>query len=326
MSERESATRIDEVAADWVARCDADALDAEGRARLEAWLAGDPRRRGAFLRAQAAWAFLDRGQALAGRADADFEGDAAPRLEPRPRWRSWRIPVVALAASMAAAVAFVAFDDGRYSTTLGEVSRIPLEDGTVASLNTDSRMDVSMSPQARSVNLIQGEAWFHVARDPSRPFVVASGNTRVRALGTAFAVRKRDGGSDVLVTEGTVSAWVVGQEDRAVRLSAGAAAFVAEVGPPPRVSQAPERVDRSLAWRSGQIALHGQSLRDAVAEFNRHNARRLVVVDPALASQPLVGRFRTNEPEAFAHAAAAALGAHVVAGDGEIQLIPGATP
>jgi transmembrane sensor len=323
MSERDSAARIDEIAAEWVARCDADALDAEGRARLEAWLDGDPRRRGAFLRAQAAWAFLDRGQALVGTVDA---GGGEARASPRSKWRSWRVPVVALAASVAAAVAFVSFDDGRYSTTLGEVSRIPLEDGTVASLNTDSLMEVSMSDQVRSVNLIHGEAWFQVARDPKRPFVVASGNTRVRALGTAFAVRKRAGGSEVLVTEGTVSAWVVGEEDRGVRLTAGAAAFVAESGPPPQVARAPARVDRSLAWRSGQIALHGQTLQHAVTEFNRHNARRLVVADPVLASQPLVGRFRTNEPEAFARAAAAALGARVVTRGDEIELIPGASP
>jgi transmembrane sensor len=52
-----------------------------------------------------------------------------------------------------------------------------------------------MKPGLRQVKLDRGEAWFQVAKDPQRPFVVESGPVRVRAVGTAFSVRRREGGA-----------------------------------------------------------------------------------------------------------------------------------
>jgi ferric-dicitrate binding protein FerR (iron transport regulator) len=53
MADRESSARINDAAALWVARLDAGTLSAEEEVQLDAWLAADPRRRGAFARARA---------------------------------------------------------------------------------------------------------------------------------------------------------------------------------------------------------------------------------------------------------------------------------
>ena len=58
--------------------------------------------------------------------------------------------------------------------------------------------------RGRNVRIDKGEAWFQVAKDKKRPFVVAAGDVRVRAVGTAFSVRRLEEGADVQVTEGVV--------------------------------------------------------------------------------------------------------------------------
>jgi transmembrane sensor len=188
-----------------------------------------------------------------------------------------------------------------YGTSIGEVRRVPLHDGSAVTINTQSAIHVSLEPDLRKVTLTAGEAWFKVAHDAKRPFIVAVGRVRVRAVGTAFSVRKHDDGADVLVTEGVVETWVVGDEARAVRVQAGSRAFVPEYEPP-KLSGNAEELERSLAWRDGQIALEGETLAEAAAQFNRYNKLKIIIADSGLAEEKLVGQFQATQPLAFAEA------------------------
>jgi transmembrane sensor len=178
-----------------------------------------------------------------------------------------------------------------------------------------------MAKSLRSVTLEQGEAWFQVAHDKSRPFIVRAGDVRVEAVGTAFSVRRRGNGTEILVTEGVVRAWVDGHEAAATRLAAGSRALIEGVDPAVQVDKAPDTIDRALAWRSGEIALDGESLGYAVDEINRYNQRKIVIDDAALAKEPLVGYFRTNEPDNFGRAVADMMGARVVERGDSIHLV-----
>ncbi|KRA60093.1 iron dicitrate transport regulator FecR [Caulobacter sp. Root655] len=305
MTERESAADIEAQAARWVVRVDRDDLTSAARAELETWLAGDSRRRGAYARAQAGWTMLDRAQILHARPPVRRDAGLATR----------RGLIGVMGAAVAACLAVVVVPRllvSRYGTALGEIRRVPLSDGSMAAINTETTLDVSMKPDLRHVRLDRGEAWFEVAKDPKRPFVVESGAARVRAVGTAFSVRRRDGGCDVLVTEGVVEVWSLNDVGRRERISAGQRTFVSdEAGAaPPAAAEA--AINRRLAWRDGQIVLDGDAFGEAAAEFNRYNPRKIVIADPALANQRLVGWFRTNDPESFARAAAASFGARVV--------------
>jgi transmembrane sensor len=77
------------------------------------------------------------------------------------------------------------------------------------------------------------------------------------------------------------------------------------------MAKSPAEIERSLAWRNGEIALDGESLGDAAGQFNRYNSRQIVIDDPQLAQERFVGLFRTNEPESFAAAVAATIGAKI---------------
>lgn len=334
MSERETAEAIEADATAWVARLDGRADDPGAEAELAAWMAGDPRRRGALLRAQAAWRMLDRASVLrggtplgeAGSADPPVVEHAAPDDGGAPNRLSRRHMLWgSLAATFVAGTVglgwMTAHGSGqRIETAVGEIRRVPLQDGSLMAVNTATRLAVELRPEVRRIDLTEGEAWFQVAHDHARPFIVEAGEVRVQAVGTAFSVRRLPAGAEVQVTEGVVEVWSAGQPDRRRRVAAGARIAVADAGGPAAVQEAGAEIDRSLAWRNGQLVFDGDSLGEAVAEFNRYNRLQVRIDDPSLASERFVGRFRTNEPDAFARAAATILNAHTQVGPDEIRL------
>ena len=306
-----SASEIDDEAALWAVRIDARGLGAEDDPELKAWLAGDPRRSGALLRARAAISFLDRGRALAGSTPLRAAGPS-------------RRGLIAAGGAVAALVGggLWKLRPQRLDTGLGEIRRVPLADGSMVAINTSSALEVDLKPKAREITLKQGEAWFQVAKDTERPFVVAAGPVRVRAVGTAFSVRRGEQGDEsvgVMVTEGVVEAWVQGVDAPPRRLSAGNMIVLATTTPTPVVESSSD-IERSLAWRNGEIALDGESLEEAARLFNRYNSRQIVIDDPDLAKERFVGLFQTNAPESFASAVADTLGAKVSVDERAIRI------
>ncbi|SFP57283.1 FecR family protein [Sphingomonas rubra] len=293
---------VDASAAEWAVRLDRAPLDDEARAELDAWLADDPRHRGALLRAQAAWATLV----------PDPLPAEEPRAPDRRRWLAGAMRGAALTA-VAAVGAFLWWQPGEddvVATLRGEQRRARLADGSTMLLNTDSRSRVAYTAERRQVTLDRGEAWFEVAKDRARPFVVEVGAVRVEAVGTAFAVRRIAGRAEVAVTEGRVRIWSLADPARFLFLDAGRRASVAEEAGAGAAVVRDGGVADALAWRRGEIVLDGMTLGDAAAEFNRYNDRQLAV-EAALAERRIVGWFRTRDVEGFARSAAAMTGARI---------------
>ena len=316
MTERKTANAIHKEAAQWVARADRGALDAETARALDAWLAADKRHRGAYARAAAVWGVLDRARALASPAPA------------RTSRAGWRLGLAATAAAAIAAgvVGFMVFprSSAQYQTLVGELKHVALTDGSSADINTNSALRVSMTPRARLVDLERGEAWFKVAKNPARPFVVSAGDIRVRAVGTAFAVRRMGDGAQVQVSEGVVEIWSTAAPGLRTRAPAGGRLYVPAEGEGPRSLASRGDLATGLAWRQGRLALEGMSVDEAAAEFNRYNVRHIVVADPVLGRKRLVGWFRTNQPEHFAEVVGQSFGAPVTTDARTIRL--GAPP
>jgi transmembrane sensor len=304
MTQQRTASDIDVDAARYVAQMDRDNWSDEQEEGLQRWLELDPRHPGALLRAQAAWMALDPP-----RPPLPLSAEESKRSIRLSRRSVLAGGGAAIAASMAGGI--MLFSGTSYATSVGEIRRVPLADGSIAAINTASEINVKLEDAARHVRVEQGEAWFQVAKDRQRPFVVAAGRARVRAVGTAFSVRRRAGGSDVLVTEGEVEVWADGAEGHRVRLKAGSRGFVADDAAIVQAAAAPSAIDRTLAWRSGRVDLAGDRLDIAVAEFNRYNQRQLTVADTALAGERLDGVFRTDDPEGFAQAVHVTLGVPV---------------
>ncbi|MGC4030040.1 MAG: FecR domain-containing protein [Steroidobacteraceae bacterium] len=189
-------------------------------------------------------------------------------------------------------------------TLPGERRELTLADGSVVDLAPASELKVRLGVSERSLWLVRGEAFFHVRKDPRRPFVVAVDDMHVRAVGTAFGVRREGQGAVVTVLEGRVSVSnrltgaAVQAPDSAVLVGANEQLRIAQRG----VSPGPVRhVDATAesAWTSGELVFDDQPVEEVVRRFNAYNRTQIIIDDPQLGERRVSGVFRTSDPESF---------------------------
>jgi transmembrane sensor len=301
---------IDEQAAQWAVRLERGPLSPAEKRTLDAWVAADPRHQGALIRARAQWADLDRVAALA--------PAGLPPIEAEPRAHTTTRRAIAaglgLVAMLGAGLWFVTSERGEvYASELGEVRRVTLDDGSQMLLNTSSKAIVDFSDGVRRVRLEYGEAVFDVAPDKARPFVVTTNDVTVTAVGTEFAVRVKNTGVAVTVTEGVVELQRKNDalKERTQRLEANRRADIVTAEPTVIAAVDPATAKRRLAWRDGMVSFDGDTAAAAIAEINRYNRRKVVLDDAALGSEPIIGYFRTSDVDGFARALAAVFDGHV---------------
>lgn len=319
---------LDDEAAAWL--CERDEGFEPARAlAFAAWRDRDPRHAAAVARVERAMALLDEMPMVREPLEARIASSNATFTSGRDRriirfsrraWCTW------LAA--ACVVGFVAWwagplrapMDERYATDAGVQRRVELRDGSVVDLNTGSEVRVQFKASERRVTLTRGEAYFAVARDAVRPFVVTAGGVSVRAIGTAFNVRLASTEVAVLVTEGKVAV-----EHVAVPVFSGtreAAQPVQRPRTPPAVLTVNEHTvipiakaksdtimlveritqDRTrevLAWQDRMTQFTDVPLHEMVQRFNRRNALQLVLADAELGARRIGGVVALDQPEAF---------------------------
>ncbi len=305
-----SATARAEAAA-WIARLHGPNRDANVEEACRRWMADDPERAAAFELLTDTW---ERSGQLRERPIEKVRSREARgfRLSlPGAALATFAIAIVAVAAT----VLYLRTDG--VSTVVGEQRTLTLQDGTRVYLNTNSRAAVHFDRNTRRVELEKGEALFEVAKDPARPFIVMAGDRQVRALGTAFIVRRDPQQLVVTLVDGKVSVSPepegaahllgVGQSQRGTPVSEGAATEAVTLDPGQRVTFAsgqPPRLDRPAlekvtAWQHGQVSLDNTTLADAVSEMNRYNRLQLVIQDPRVASIRISGVFRAGDSQNF---------------------------
>lgn len=307
-------------AAAWLARRDRGLTAAE-RAAFAAWLAEAPEHGAAVAQLSLASARFDRLQELAPEGPVRPDPDLlAPVRRRRPRVLAIAL---GLAAAAAVAVALLPLGAGRkadarqYATAAHGYQRITLADGSVADLNAGTDLDVDLGGMERRVRLVRGEAHFHVAKNPARPFIVSAGPVAVRAVGTAFDVRYDPAAVDVVVTEGKVQ--VTNQPGaaapadfksagwaHATPVAAGHQIVVALRSPDAAVHVTPvtvAEIGRRLAWQPRLQEWKETRLGDVITEFNLyaidHQMPGLSVADPALSDLRIGGRFYVDQADAF---------------------------
>lgn len=342
--------QIERDAALWLARRDAGGWGDKQQAALAAWLDASTAHRVAFLRIESIWNETARMKTLAAGAapspvpargawqDSPYFAplfNSAPRdpatfhrTARAPRRRRWPL-LAAVAASLLAIVVTMGglawreashIDRGEWQTTLGAQQSVQLADGSSATLGSDSKLRAALSRHERDLYLPRGEAFFDVAHDPARPFVVHVEGYHVIAVGTRFDVRHEDNGLRVVVTRGLVRLQPAKDPQRAATdLPAGSVALVK--GNAVSVRQLPlDEAREFLNWRDGYVAFHGTPLAEAVREFNRYNARKIVLADPSLDSLRVGGNFRLDNSAGFVRLMQQIFPIHADSGNGDIVL------
>jgi transmembrane sensor len=327
---------IKEQAAAWLIRLDGDdALTVDERRELEEWLSRSPDHRNQLYRLAELWDNMNVLTALSVLLENAKQGcrhhssDRSRRFSMTPR-------LLSVAAALVIGIAIGAFyffndrqwDDsnGLYATAIGQQRPVPLPDGSVILLNTDSQLRVNYGGQYRDIVLLRGEAHFTVARNASRTFRVSAGNGRIRAVGTAFSVYFQEDSVEVAVNEGSVVLEAVRSQapvpaggstrpelpvsQPSVRklgmLRAGEVASIVS-----RLNEQFERIEvldnvasidnallsQRLSWTEGVLSFSGEPLGEVVREIGRYTTVKIEFSDAALRAIPVGGRFPVGETE-----------------------------
>lgn len=240
------------------------------------------------------------------------------RIAPSASKPSWMFsPSIAVAALLVVTLtgAFLSgvmnFSEGeqtivnvRHETRIGEFRTITLSDSSRVTLNTNSKIAVAFDGQSdiRRIHLLQGEAYFELAKDPLRPFIVDVNKREVRAVGTAFNIRLDSGYIEVLVKEGIVEFADVPRAAKMnslpERLTAGQVLEI-ENGAKERSVLLSERVKMKLSWQTGRVIFQGDKLKDVISEVSRYTNTRFVFSDDKAESISVGGSFRIGNVEAL---------------------------
>lgn len=288
-------------AIDWLIRLEDAPHDADLRRAVEAWKAADARHLHAWQRAQRSWQLLGEVSPDAGRwpmVSGSAPGDTAqPR---RRRRRRGRRVATAVAASVAACVVVALWPFVQhhvltdYATSVGEIRQVRLDDGSVVHLGADSAIDTDYGDGYRRVHLVTGQAFFEVASDPQRPFVVRAGGLDVTVLGTAFDVQRTSRSYIVGVQHGAVAVRYQGAHRTVERqLAPGEQLRIARGDG--SVALEPIAPGTVAAWRHGRLFVHERSVADVVETLQRYYHGRILVPDRALAERRVTGSYRLDD-------------------------------
>lgn len=219
------------------------------------------------------------------------------------RW-TLRVVLAGFVALVVSALGWRFLSTERYQTAIGEQRSVVLSDGSVVTLNTSSDLEVHMAKDHRTVELLSGEALFEVAHDPARPFDVAVGQTRVRAVGTQFNIDRRPSGTVVTVVEGKVAVFANGDAGAGPGVDKPDNLPVAEgeqliVAPNTTLHAAHVNIATATAWTQRKLVFEHRPLGEVADEFNRYNRERIEIRSRQLRNQQITGVFEANNPESF---------------------------
>ncbi len=226
---------------------------------------------------------------------------AAARASESRRRRRRGVWAAAMAAALVAGIgAVVGWEQWNaapritHDTALAQHQVEQLVDGSRIELGADSRVSHRFEPDIREVEVVRGEAYFDVAKDPMRPFVVKAGPLRARAVGTAFNVRTGPSRTVVTVTDGlvevTTERWFgLAPNNRRALAGPGEQVAYDEV----LNALVLHQVDPAVvtAWRGGNLTFKfvNEPLADVVEYLNRYSTRRVELSDRTLGRRTFTG-------------------------------------
>lgn len=296
--------RVRGQAAAWVSSMD-EPLAPRRRHAFTAWLA-EPLHAREFRELRA---ICDVAADLTGPAKAEvLESIAETASCKRPRAGFlWLSAVTVVAVLAAVLVGWLWLNDQgylprMYRTGVGQMHSVVLPDGSVAYLNTRTRLEWIGSPENRRVRLLGGEVFFEVVHDPSRPFRILLAHSEVQVLGTRFDVyQKADGNVVVTVVSGKVSVEGLGsvpaaQPSWSRRLTSNEQIEYSPVGLVADVH--PVRALSVIRWRQGMIETRGERLSRFIGNLSRYTSQRIVIADPRAARMRIGGAFSVRNVDA----------------------------
>ena len=244
---------------------------------------------------------------------------------PRSVLRRW-LPLAAAAAAVLAVAGLLGWNllvSGQrvvqeYASAVAGQRSVALADGTRVVLGGATLLRVHFDRGRRQIELLAGEAYFDVAHDAGRPFVVDAGQLAIQDVGTAFDVRRTGARVTVAMARGRVRLDDVGGTLRPLDLVAGQAATFDPADPMIRVT-AINPAD-AASWREARLAFDDEPLSVVVANINRYRAQPVRIGADDLAAMTFTGTVRTDAIDDWLRALPQALPVRVEHAGGQTVL------
>ena len=305
---------IPEQAAEWLLRWHCGDLSIADRYEYLQWLKTSPVHIAEMLRMCRLYSWLETAKLKLYITNEDTFSNVVELAPPQreavkarkaSRATLWQVGIAAgiTAIGLAGVAGFavkVVWFDHTFQTHASEWRSMPLSDGSSISAAPYTRLYHQIGDEQRLISLEEGRAVFRVAKDPSRPFRVRAGGIVVTATGTQFGVEVRDEDVTVTMQEGTVT--VTPATDSAATFASVSLATDDQLTVSGSASPRRKHVDadQELDWSNARIVLTvGDTVGDAVAEFNEYNATK-IVVDEETSGRQIRGAFDAIDPLTFA--------------------------
>lgn len=277
-------------AAAWLARLHAEDRDSTDEAAFRAWLAASPEHASAFEAVDRTWSDVG------GLTDLRTDFRRVPRTRSVASRRALLAGVGLLAVAGGSGLFWRSASAKVYETDVGEQKHVSLDDGSQLFLDAQTRISVSFSETARTVDMQYGRANFRVVPDPARPFIVEAAEHKIVATRCNFDVRCEGGKVQVVLIHGEADVKPASApEAKGERLRSGER-LVASVDMEKR--DKPD-MTKATAWQTGYEMFENEDLAQAVEEMNRYS-NATIRVDPSVAALKVSGVYRVGDNSAFA--------------------------
>jgi len=308
LGEDEKPDPLLEEAMDWLLRLQDASRDPEIARQFEVWLSRSSSHARAWAKARKTWHLMGEVPPV---YDHIWKEAAVPTcrrasvsartaLLRRRDWKTWTAGVAA-AAAVAVVLVFAAPSmmlrvQADYATATAESRVVTLGDGTVVNLGAHSAIAARTTETSRRVTLLSGEAFFEVARDPARPFIVDAGGVDVTALGTAFNVQLSSAATRVELATGSVGVdWERAREHEKTVLAPGEMVVVdRQTGAMEKSAIAQDDI---AAWRSGHLFVNDATIASVIEQLRRYHPAWITMPDGELAAQRVTGLYDLRDPD-----------------------------
>jgi transmembrane sensor len=283
--------QIEQQAMLWQARLSSDLCPEADRIEFQQWLQQSPAHQKAWQDINQFWSSLDTIN-LDDLVEQKTHNRQFIKFKSRPVKTA-----LALAASLLLALGLflpkINYYLADYNVAAGQQKQITLSDGSSILLSTNSAFSVSFNQQQRLITLHQGEAFFQVAADKTRPFIVQTSAGQVRALGTAFDVKQQDQQTQVIVFEHAVSITTT----QGLRLEKLQTAEQLKFSADSLQTASKVNLQRAAPWHQQRMVFQDKALVDVVAELNRYRSGKIICLNDSIKNLPITGVFGIADTE-----------------------------
>jgi transmembrane sensor len=323
---------------DLITRYFSGELDGDELRLLSDWLKNDPEHEVLFMHYQKTWQLLEKNKihtsvntdqewiAMKAKMNDGFKVIPLTQKSSRLKLKLKNVWKVAAAVTVLLASTFLLYlylSKPKDILVIARASNLEqiLPDGSVVSLHAGSQITYPeiFSTDARNVEL-KGEAYFEVVHDKTKPFIVASGDARVKVMGTQFNVNTltSEGSLEVVLTSGKVSVYFKEKpQDNVVLMPGEKAALIAEQ----KVILKTTNTDPNyMAWKTRVLVFSNETLAEVVKTLQHVYQTPIKITDTQLSDCRVTASFDDQSLQSVLEVVKETLGLKLDQNDGVIEI------